>query len=131
MAEILKKTIEINTGRHMLCRSYGSPFVTDLDNGRRYGSLDDFIKIVKLQNDLENIDIISHIGCEANDVDASIRHNVMTYNNLKYSDKPLMGSVLGYEAAKQSIEMAGIANGGIDVLKEKTVIASIPCTLTP
>ena len=126
-----EKTIEINTEDTCYAGPYGSPFVTDLDNGRRYGSLDDFIKIVKLQNDLENIDIISHIGCEANDVDASIRHNVMTYNNLKYSDKPLMGSVLGYEAAKQSIEMAGIANGGIDVLKEKTVIASIPCTLTP
>ena len=126
-----EKTIEINTEDTCYAGPYGSPYVQDMDNGRRYGSLDDFIKIVKLTNDLPNIDITSHISCEANDVDVKIRHNVMTYNNLKYSDKPLMGSVLGYDAAKQSIEMAAIAHGGLDVLKEKTIIASIPCTLTP
>lgn len=126
-----EKTVEINTEDTCYAGPYGSPYVLDLDNGRRYGTLDDFIKIVKLVNDLPNIDIQSHISCEPNDVEASIRHNVMTYNNLKYSDKPLMGSVLGYDAAKQSIEMAAIAHGGLDVLKEKTIIASIPCTLTP
>lgn len=55
----------------------------------------------------------------------------MVYNTLKYSDKPLMGSVLGYEAAKESIEMAAMVFGGLDAIKEKPVIASIPCTLTP
>lgn len=125
------KSVEINTTDTHYAGPYGSPFVVDLDNGRRYGTLDDFIKIVKLVDDLDNIDIQSHISCEANDVDVNIRHNVMTYNTLKYSDKPLMGSVLGYDAAKQSIELAAIAHGGLDVLKEKTIIASIPCTLTP
>ena len=126
-----EKTIEINTEDTRYAGPYGSPYVQDMDNGRRYGTLDDFIKIVKLVDDLDNIDIQSHISCEANDVDVKIRHNVMTYNTLKYSDKPLMGSVLGYDAAKQSIELAAIAHGGLDVLKEKTIIASIPCTLTP
>lgn len=126
-----EKTIEINTEDTCYAGPYGSPYVQDMDNGRRYGTLNDFINIVKLVDDLDNIDIQSHISCEANDVDVNIRHNVMTYNTLKYSDKPLMGSVLGYDAAKQSIELAAIAHGGLDVLKEKTIIASIPCTLTP
>lgn len=125
------KTVEINTEETCYAGPYGSPYIQDMDNGRRYGTLDDFINVVKLENDLSNLDILSHIAVEPNDVDASIRHNVMTYNNLKYSDKPLMGSVLGYEAAKQSIEMAAIAHGGLEVLEEKTIIASIPCTLTP
>ncbi|MEG0999275.1 MAG: trimethylamine methyltransferase family protein [Clostridiales bacterium] len=126
-----EKDVEINTENTCYAGPYGSPYVQDLDNGRRYGNLQDFINIVKLVNDLPNIDIQSHISCEPNDVDVDTRHNVMTYNNLKYSDKPLMGSVLGYDAAKQSIEMAAIAHGGLDVLNEKTIIASIPCTLTP
>ena len=125
------KTVEINTEETCYAGPYGSPYVLDMDNGRRYGTLNDFINLVKLTQSLDNIDITSHISCEPNDVDASVRHNVMTFNNLKYSDKPLMGSVLGYDAAKQSIEMAAIAHGGLDVLKEKTIIASIPCTLTP
>lgn len=126
-----EKNVVINTEETCYAGPYGSPYVQDLDNGRRYGTLNDFNNIVKLVNDLPNIDIQSHISCEPNDVDADIRHNVMTYNTLKHSDKPLMGSVLGYEASKQSIELAAIAHGGLDVLKEKTIIASIPCTLTP
>ncbi len=55
----------------------------------------------------------------------------MVYNTLKYSDKPLMGSVYGYENARHCIEMAAIPFGGLDAIKEKPVIASIPCTLTP
>ncbi len=126
-----EKNVEINTEDTCYAGPYGAPYVQDLDNGRRFGTLDDFIKIVKLVNDLPHFDVQSHISCEPNDIDAAIRHNAMTYYTLKYSDKPLMGSVLGYEAAKQSIEMAAIAHGGLDVLKEKVVITSIGCTLTP
>ena len=126
-----KKNVIIDTEHTAFVGPYGSPFVQDMDNGRRAGSLGDFIKIVKLCHDMENIDIQSHISCEASDVDANIRHNVMVYNTLKYSDKPLMGSVLGYDASKQSIEMASMVFGGMDTIREKPAIISIPCTLTP
>lgn len=125
------RNVEINCNKTAYVGPYGSPYVLDQDNGRRAGKLEDFINIVKICNDLQNIDVQSHISCEPWDVDVAIRHNVMVYNTLKYSDKPLMGSVLGYEAAKQSIEMASIVFGGMDVIKEKPAIISIPCTLTP
>jgi trimethylamine--corrinoid protein Co-methyltransferase len=125
------KNVTIDTQHAAYAGPYGAPYVRDMDNGRRFGSLDDFIKIVKLCQDLKNIDIQSHISCEPCDTDSSIRHKIMTYNTLKYSDKPLMGSVLGYEASMESIEMAAMVFGGLDVIKKKPVIASIPCTLTP
>lgn len=125
------RNVEITCEKTAYVGPYGSPYVLDQDNGRRTGKLQDFINIVKICNDLQNIDIQSHISCEPCDVDAKIRHNIMVYHTLKYSDKPLMGSVLGYEAAKESIEMAAIVFGGMDVIKEKPVITSIPCTLTP
>ena len=124
-------TITFNTEDTFYAGPYGSPYVMDLDHGRRYSTIEDFINIVKLCQSLDNIDVISHISCEPNDIDADIRYNVMTYNNLKYSDKPLMGSVLGYEAAKDSIEMAAIAHGSKDCIKEKIVVIGVPCTLTP
>ena len=42
-----------------------------------------------------------------------------------------MGSVFGYETSRQCIELASIPFGGLSAIKEKPVISSIPCTLTP
>lgn len=55
----------------------------------------------------------------------------MMYNTLKYSDKPLMGSVLGYKNAKDCLEMAAIVFGGKEEIKKNPVMAGIPCSLTP
>lgn len=126
-----KKNVEINTQDTAFVGPYGSPFVLDLDKGHRVGTLEDFINLAKLCQMMDNIDIQSHIYCEAQDVDVKTRHLEMVYNAIKYNEKPLMGSVLGYEASKHSIELAAIANGGVDAIKEKPIMASIPCTLTP
>ena len=126
-----KKTIEMNTVNTYYAGPNCPPFIQDLENGRRMSTLNDFINVVKIINDLPYIDIQSQIPCEPNDIDVEMRHKVMTYNTLKYSDKPFMGSSMGYEASKTCIEMAAITHGGMDVLKEKTIISAIPCTLTP
>lgn len=125
------KNVEITTEKTAYVGPYGSPFVQDIDRGRRQGVLEDFINIVKICDSLNNIDIQSHITCEPNDVDVKMRAKVMVYNTLKYSDKPLMGSVYGYETSKQCIEMAAMLFGGMAAIKDKPVMASIPCTLTP
>lgn len=126
-----EKNVEISTERTAYAGPYGSPFVTDMDRGRRDGTLEDFINIVKICDRLENIDIQSHISCEPTDVPEANRPTTMVYNTMKYSSKPLMGSIYGYENAKRCIEMAAIPFGGLSAIKEKPVIASIPCTLTP
>lgn len=125
------RDIEIDPYKLCNCGPFGSPFIKDLDRGKRTSTEADLITAIKLLNDLSNIDTIGHIACEPNDVDTRIRHNVITYNNLKYSDKPIMGSSLGYDEAKQSIEMAALANGGLDTLKNKKVIIAINCSMTP
>jgi Trimethylamine:corrinoid methyltransferase len=55
----------------------------------------------------------------------------MVYNAFKYNEKPLMGGTLGYEVSKQCIELAAIPFGGTDAIKDKPIMSSIPCTLTP
>mgnify|MGYP001081598513 CR=1 FL=1 len=125
------KNVEIDCEKTAYAGPYGSPFVTDLDRGRREGSLEDFINIVKICDKLPNIDIQSHISCEPQDVDVKSRPTTMVYNTMKYSEKPLMGSVYGYENAMRCIELAAIPFGGLEAIKEKPVISSIPCTLTP
>jgi len=126
-----QKDVVIDTKTTTYVGPYGSPYVIDLDKGRRESTLEDFINITKLEHMMDNIDIMSHIPCEPNDIPPEKRAAEMCYLTLKYSDKPLMGSVLGYENAKKNIEMAALVFGGVDVIKEKPVIISIPCTLTP
>lgn len=125
------KNVGISTEFTAYAGPYGSPFVTDLDRGRRKGTLEDFNNIVKICHCLKNIDIQSHISCEPTDVDVKKRPTTMVYNTMKYSDKPLMGSVYGYKNAKDCLEMAAIVFGGKEEIKKNPVMASIPCTLTP
>ncbi len=126
-----EKSVLINTENTVYAGPYGSPFIMDMDRGRRTSKLDDFITICKLEHQMDNIDIMSHIPCEPQDVDMKVRTKVMLYQTMKHSDKPLMATVLDYEEAKENIEMAALAFGGIEEIKEKPVVISIPCTLTP
>ena len=86
--------------------SYGSPFVRDLDKGRRYATLHDFQNFVKLAY---MANAIHHSGgtiCEPVDLPVNKRHFDMVYAHMKYSDKPFMGSVTKPERAQDAVEMA-------------------------
>ena len=69
---------------------YGAPFVTELNSGRRKGTLKDFVNFVKLTGASTNQDICSGTVIEANDVPHEIRHAKMIYAAMKYSEKPFM-----------------------------------------
>jgi len=103
--------------------NYGSPFVSDLDQGRRYATLEDFQNIVKLAYSLPSLHHSGGTVCEPVDVPINKRHLDMVYSHIKFSDKPFMGSVTATERAVDSIEMARIAFGGD--LAERTVMISL------
>ena len=128
-----EKSFEVNLEDTHYASPCGAPFVIDLDRGRRESTLDDFNEIIKICHMLPNLDVHSNIPCEVTELGEkpTYRRNLMTYNTLKYSDKPLMGSVDGYESGKQSIELAAIANGGFDELNDRTVIGTVPCPASP
>ncbi|MGI9512814.1 MAG: trimethylamine methyltransferase family protein, partial [Anderseniella sp.] len=105
------KTIALGGDHVVLMPSYGPPFVSDLDDGRRYATLEDFHNIVKLTS---MSPFLNHSGgtvCEPVDVPVNKRHLDMVYAHLRYSTKPFMGAVTAPERAGDSIEMARIAFG--------------------
>jgi trimethylamine--corrinoid protein Co-methyltransferase len=110
---------------------YGAPFVTDLDAGRREGTLQDFENFVKLTQASPHQDICSGIVIEPNDVPHETRHAHMIYAAMKYSEKPFMGSTMGAPRARDSIRMASILFGSEDRLSEKPCMVSLMCPLTP
>ncbi len=117
------RSVKIGENATVFAPNYGSPFVTDLDKGRRYATIADFQNAVKL---IYSIPHLHHSGgtvCEPTDVPVNKRHLDMVYTHLKYSDKPLMGSVTAAERAADSVELCRMAFGGD--LGDRTVLTSL------
>ncbi|MGZ0220800.1 MAG: trimethylamine methyltransferase family protein, partial [Acidimicrobiales bacterium] len=118
-----ERSVKIGDNSTVFAPNYGSPFVMDLDNGRRYGSIKDFQNIVKLVYGLPHLHHSGGTVCEPVDSPVNKRHLDMVYSHIKYSDKPYMGSVTAPERAADSIELSRIAFGGD--LQDRTVMTSL------
>ena len=90
---------------------YGPPFIRNLDDGRRYATIEDFRNFVKLAYLAPSIHHSGGTVCEPVDVPVSKRHLDMVYSHIRFSDKPFMGSVTAAERAQDSVNMAKIVFG--------------------
>ena len=125
------KDVTIGGENNVYTPGYGAPFVTELNSGRRKGTLVDFVNFVKLTGASTNLDLCSGAVIEPNDVPHEIRHAQMLYAAMKYSDKCFMGSAMGEQGAKDSIRLASILFGSTEQLAEKPRFISILTPLTP
>lgn len=91
--------------------AYGSPFVMDLDRGRRFGTLEDFENFVRLAQSSPNLHHSGGTICEPTDIPVNKRHLDMVHAHIRLSDRPFMGSVTAEDRAEDSIEMARIVFG--------------------
>jgi trimethylamine--corrinoid protein Co-methyltransferase len=110
--------------------AYGSPFVTDLDRGRRYGSLEDFRNFVKLAYASPWLHHSGGTVCEPVDIPVNKRHLDMVLAHMTLSDKPFMGSVTTAPRAADSIEMCRVLFGA-DFVEENCVILGNVNTNSP
>ena len=113
--------IEIGGDNLVLGPAYGSPFVSDLKGGRRYGTIEDFQNFIKLTYMTPWLHHQSGTVCEPVDVAVNKRHLDMVYAHLRYSNKPFMGSVTAPERAEDSLAMARIVFGE-DFMNKNMVI---------
>ena len=65
----------------------------DLDQGRRYGTIEDFRNFVKLAYSSPYMHHSGGTVCEPVDLPVNKRHLEMNYSHMRWSDKPYMGSV--------------------------------------
>jgi trimethylamine--corrinoid protein Co-methyltransferase len=115
------RTVRIGGNATVFAPAYGPPFVSDLDRGRRYGTLDDFHNFVKLAYVSPWLHHSGGTVCEPVDVPVNKRHLDMMYAHMRFSDKPFMGSVTTAARANDSIEMCRILFG-VDAVANKCVI---------
>lgn len=105
------RSVRIGGDAVVFAPAYGSPFVMDLDRGRRFGTLADFENFVKLAQASPWFHHSGGTVCEPTDIAVNKRHLDMVYAHLRYSDRAFLGSVTAEERARDSIEMARIAFG--------------------
>jgi trimethylamine--corrinoid protein Co-methyltransferase len=116
--------VQIGGTATVFAPAYGSPFVRDLDGGRRYGTIEDFRNFVKLAYSAEFLHHSGGTVCEPVDLPVNKRHYDMVYAHMRYSDKPFMGSVTHPQRAQDTVEMARILFGK-DALEERTYVLSL------
>lgn len=106
------KSVVIGGDNVVMAPAYGSPFVRDLAGGRRYASLDDFHRFVKLTHLSPWLHHSGGTTCEPVDVPVNKRHLDMILAHVRYNDQAFLGSVTRPERARDSVEMATILFGG-------------------
>ena len=112
-------------GKNLVCAPvYGPPFVRDANGGRRYATMDDFTKFVKLGYMSKWLHHSGGTVCEPTDVAVNKRHLDMLHAHMVYSDKPFMGSVTEPSRAQDSVEMCEILFGK-EFIQDNTVMTSL------
>ena len=112
-------------GRNLvLAPVYGPPFVRDAVGGRRYATMEDFNKFVKLAYMSKWLHHSGGTVCEPTDLPVNKRHLDMLHAHMTLSDKPFMGSVTEPSRAQDSVDMCKILFGE-DFVAQNTVMTSL------
>ncbi|MGR3467423.1 MAG: trimethylamine methyltransferase family protein [Shimia sp.] len=124
VARNAERNVEIGGKTLVTAPVYGPPFVRDADGGRRYATMEDFRKFVKLGYMSKWLHHSGGTVCEPTDVAVNKRHLDMLLAHMTLSDKPFMGSVTEPSRAQDSVEMCEILFGKAFV-QDNTVMTSL------
>ena len=119
-----ERNVHIGGKSTVVAPVYGSPFVHDLDKGRRYGTIEDFQNFVKLAYMSPSMHHSGGTVCEPVDLPVNKRHLEMVYAHMRYSDKAYMGSVTHPDRAQDSVNLSKILFGE-EFIQNNTVITSL------
>jgi len=110
-------------GDTVLMNVGGPPFASDLDEGRRSGTMADHDLIVKLTHAADVLNCVQTGGPEATDLEVEWRHMDMEYSTLRWSDKPYTTYGTSGPRATDGVRMAEIVFGG--TIGDDTVLMGI------
>ena len=122
------RSVEIGGDAMVFAPAYGSPFVMEMGQQRRYGTLTDFENFVKLA---QSSPWLHHSGgtiCEPTDIAVNKRHLDMVYAHMRYSDRAFLGSITAPERAADSIEMCRILFGADFVANNCVIMGNFNST---
>ena len=107
------RNVTIGNGNLAVVPGYGSAFIADEGGKRRTATMQDFDNFSKLASSSDIIDVTGGLLVEPMDVETNLRPLEITQSLIRNCDKPFLGSVMGTDGARESIEMAEIVMGDI------------------
>ncbi len=126
-----KQSVTIGGNHLVIAPGYGASIMITQDRKQRPGVMADYDNFCKL---VQTSQVINMNGClmiDPSDRISTQAHLDMIKSNLVLCDKPFIGSSVSRQAAIESIEMAGIAWGGKDLLQCKPVMIAIISSISP
>ena len=119
------KNVRIGGDATVFAPAYGPPFIRNLDEGRRYATIEDFRNFVKLAYMSPALHHSGGTVCEPVDLPVNKRHLDMVASHIRLSDKAFMGSVTAPQRAQDTVDMAKIVFGDDFVENNCCVISLI------
>jgi trimethylamine---corrinoid protein Co-methyltransferase len=103
----------------------GAPFFSDLEGGRRPGTLVAFETMVKLAHLCGPIHIVEGLMVEPQDLPVPVRHLDKALAQFLYSDKAITAAAHDREVAEDYIAMATIIFGGLEAIQRQPAFAAV------
>ncbi|KIC45957.1 trimethylamine methyltransferase [Ruegeria sp. ANG-S4] len=125
-----ERSLRVGNRHSVFANAYGAPFVYGLDGVRRPSMLEDAQNFFKLSQMSQSMMVPGILPVEPQDVPVPQRHLELVHAALTLTDKPIKGSVLSEQAARDSVEMTRIVFGA-DFVDENVVMAALLNCNTP
>jgi len=103
----------------------GMPYYSDLDGGRRPGTLALYRRMLRLAQMCTPIHVVEGVLVEPQDVKISQRHLEKGFNQLLLTDKVYHTAAHGREITADYLEMAAIVFGGHEAIRQRPVFAGV------
>ena len=124
------RSLRVGNRHSVFANCYGAPFVYGLDGVRRPSMLEDAHNFFRLSQMSQSMMVPGILPVEPQDVPVPQRHLDLVHAALTLTDKPIKGSVLSEQAARDSVEMTRIVFGE-EFIDNNVVMAALLNCNTP
>jgi trimethylamine--corrinoid protein Co-methyltransferase len=119
------RSVPVGGNHSIFSVTSGTAFVSDLDNGRRTGTLADMHNLMRLVHMCPPLHVLESQVTEPQDLPVPIRHLERGLAIFTLSDKPVAQAAHGRVVATDCLNMAAIVFGGHDEIKKQPVFVSV------
>ncbi|MBM3572461.1 MAG: trimethylamine methyltransferase family protein, partial [Alphaproteobacteria bacterium] len=111
---------------------HGPPYVTDIEGGRRYSTIEDFRSIVKVTHALGVLHYRSGVVTEPTDLPVPTRHLDMYLSQIELSDTVWSARGVGLAQAQDAVRMSAIEHGTTpDAMAARPTLLSVTNVNSP
>jgi trimethylamine---corrinoid protein Co-methyltransferase len=118
-------SLTVGDGVPVLMNVGGPPFASDLDGGRRSGTIADHDALIKLTQAADVLNCAQTGAVEATDLQMESRHMDMEYSTIRWSDMPYATYGTSGPRARDGVRMAEIVHGGREAIEAEPALLGI------